>query len=324
MDIEQELYYRSLLEEATRKKKRALKGILTLGLSETPIGYLFQNAEESKRGMSFGNDPIIGGLFKFVVFLIPSLIIMAFVWIKSIFSYIVHAEHCHRIKKKLSSSYNNDDSNTYHTKSSVNNNKSSKKTNSGCWTAFLIIAAIVAGVYFYIQYQDRRDFSKMYPAEKETIATSVDESQAETVEDEEVYEEHYAYSEQRYIQSIVEEYTLAVANNDFATLEELYAPQVSRYINENYLSRDNVLAHHRRYDEYFQVYGKHSSVRWNTLDIRQFAEDKWYVEYIEDFTLDRYDPSLFSVFVRKMRLILNENYKIVSVEEEILEKGYQE
>ena len=115
MDTEQELYYMSLLEEATRKKKCALKGILTLGLSETPIGFLFRNAEDAKRGMSFSSTPIIGGLFKITVFLIPSLIIMAFVWIKSIFGYIVHAEHCHRLKKRLSSSNNINDGSTYHT-----------------------------------------------------------------------------------------------------------------------------------------------------------------------------------------------------------------
>ena len=84
------------------------------------------------------------------------------------------------------------------------------------------------------------------------------------------------------------------------------------------------MSHHRRYDDFFRVHGKHSSVRWNTLEIRYIDEDRRSVEYIEDYSIDREDASLYSVFVRKMNLILNEFLEIVSVEETILEKGYSE
>ena len=60
------------------------------------------------------------------------------------------------------------------------------------------------------------------------------------------------------------------------------------------------------------------------MEIRYIDEDRRSVEYIEDYSIDREDASLYSVFVRKMNLILNKFLEIVSVEETILEKGYSE
>ena len=100
MSIEQRMHYQMQLEEALKKRKKALIAVCTLGLSETPLVKLFNDSEDTRSKMSFGDSPA-GGIFKILWFLIWTLITMAVLWIVNIFKLIVHAEHCHRLKKAI-------------------------------------------------------------------------------------------------------------------------------------------------------------------------------------------------------------------------------
>jgi len=100
MSIEQKMHYQMQLEESSKKKKKALIAVCTLGLSETPLVKLFKDSEDTKRQMSFGDSPA-GGIFKVIWFLIWTVITMAILWIVNIFKLINYAEHCHRLKKAI-------------------------------------------------------------------------------------------------------------------------------------------------------------------------------------------------------------------------------
>ena len=100
MSIGQKMHYQMQLEDALKKKKKALIAVCTLGLSETPLAKLFSDSEDTRRQMSFGDSPA-GGIFKIIWFLVWTLITMAILWIVNIFKLIVHAEHCHRLKKAI-------------------------------------------------------------------------------------------------------------------------------------------------------------------------------------------------------------------------------
>lgn len=90
------------LYEAKQKRKKALIAVCTLGLSETPLVKLFDDAEDDRRQMSF-SDSILGDIFKIIWFLAWTVITMAILWIVNIFKLIIYAEYCHRLEKKTTS-----------------------------------------------------------------------------------------------------------------------------------------------------------------------------------------------------------------------------
>ena len=100
MSIEQKMHYQMQLEESTKKKKKALIAVCTLGLSETPLVQLFNDSEDTKRQMSFSDSPA-GGIFKIIWFVLWTLITMAVLWIVNIFKLINYGVHCHQLKKAI-------------------------------------------------------------------------------------------------------------------------------------------------------------------------------------------------------------------------------
>lgn len=100
MSNEQKLHCLKLLEESSKKKKKALIAVCTFGLSETPLYKLFSDSEDVRKQMSFGDSPA-GVIFKVIWFLIWTLITMAILWIINIFKLINYAEHCNRLKKAI-------------------------------------------------------------------------------------------------------------------------------------------------------------------------------------------------------------------------------
>ena len=100
MSIEQKMHYQMQLAEAEQKKRRALIAVCTLGLSQTPLVQIFKDSKDTKRQMSFGDSPV-GDIFMIVIFVVWSVIIAAVLWIVNIVKLIVHAEHCHRLKKAI-------------------------------------------------------------------------------------------------------------------------------------------------------------------------------------------------------------------------------
>lgn len=99
MSIDQKMHYQMQLAEAEQKKRKALIAVCTLGLSQTPLVQLFKDSEETKQ-LSFGSSPI-GFAFRMIWFLGWTLITMAVLWIANVVKLIVHAEHCHRLKKAI-------------------------------------------------------------------------------------------------------------------------------------------------------------------------------------------------------------------------------
>ena len=126
------------------------------------------------------------------------------------------------------------------------------------------------------------------------------------------------------IQSFIESYSRLTETSDKQLIEllvsELFAPQVKRYFNAYDTDSEYVAGCFERYDETFSVYGKHSSVRWNTVSYTQ-SDEKIYLTYVEDFTIDRKDPSKYSIFVLEKHFELNHDFQIVSVYDVQLSKS---
>ena len=126
------------------------------------------------------------------------------------------------------------------------------------------------------------------------------------------------------IQSFIESYSRLTETSDrqliHSLVSELYAPNVKRYFNAYDTNSEYVEGCFERYDETFSVYGKHSSVRWNTVSYNQSGQSI-YLTYIEDFTIDRKDRSKYSVFVLEKHFELNRDLQIVSVYDVQLSKS---
>lgn len=102
-------------------------------------------------------------------------------------------------------------------------------------------------------------------------------------------------------------------------IRQLYAPHVERYFGNYNETVDEVAQHYANYDSRFGVYGKHSKVRWNTLSYYKM-DNRYVVTFVEDYSIDRYDESKYSVFVLEKHLELNSDFKVVRVYDVQLEK----
>lgn len=126
------------------------------------------------------------------------------------------------------------------------------------------------------------------------------------------------------IRSFINEYTMLAETSDtqliYRLVSKIYAPSVKRYFSAYDVSSDYVADCYNKYDETFGVYGKHSSVRWNTVS---FTESNGTIQltYVEDFSIDRYDPSKYSIFVLEKHFELNRDFKVVSVYDVQLSKS---
>lgn len=128
------------------------------------------------------------------------------------------------------------------------------------------------------------------------------------------------------IQSFIESYSRLTETSDKQLItelvSELYAPYVMRYFNAYDITSNYIAECYERYDDKFSVYGKHSSVRWNTVSYFQ-SDDKIYLTYVEDFSIDRKDRSKYSVFVLEKHFELNWDFRVVSLYDVQLSKSKQ-
>jgi len=88
------------LEDALKKRNRALIAVCTLGLSETPLVTLFKESDSTRGKMSFGDSPA-GWIFQVAWFAFLTAITMTIFWIVNIFKLINYAEFVHRLRKIL-------------------------------------------------------------------------------------------------------------------------------------------------------------------------------------------------------------------------------
>ena len=128
------------------------------------------------------------------------------------------------------------------------------------------------------------------------------------------------------IHSFILDYTRLTETSDenliYSLVNKLYAPSVERYFNAYNVDRNYVADCFSKYDATFDVYGKHSSVRWNTVSYRETG-DRIQLTYVEDFSIDRYDMSKYSSFVLEKHLELTRDLKVLSVYDVQLRKGHR-
>ena len=100
MSPEQRNHYQMQFNDALKKRKRALIAVCTLGISETPLGMLFRESDDTKKKMSFGNG-YAGWIFQAAWFLLWTVITMVVYWITNIVKLINYAVFVHQLKRKL-------------------------------------------------------------------------------------------------------------------------------------------------------------------------------------------------------------------------------
>lgn len=126
------------------------------------------------------------------------------------------------------------------------------------------------------------------------------------------------------IKKLLGDYCNAIVDNNFSELSTLYAPHVERFQSAYEESREEVLEHHRKYDKTFKVYGKHSSIRWETFTMTKINDYRVEAIIVEDYSIDRVDNSKYSIFVLEKHFTINDDYQIVSVWDNQLSKQKKE
>lgn len=123
------------------------------------------------------------------------------------------------------------------------------------------------------------------------------------------------WATERRIRGLVSDFSVMselASGAGWSMVHQLFAPNVERYHDSRNETVDQVAQHYAKYDDVFGVYGKHSKPRWNTLTYYK-SGNRYIVTYIEDYTIDRYDNSKYSIFVLEKHIELNSDFKIVSV-----------
>ena len=201
-----------------------------------------------------------------------------------------------------------------------------KKKKVLIWSLVAIIVVLLAVLTFLLLREDRDSLLKQ--PEKSTIDYNLNSS-GNYVDDNIVNKDAIAnnniqnsetFPDNARIKKLLGDYSHAVVNNDFSALERLYAPSVERYHSAYGKSRDFVVKDHRNYDDFFKVYGKHSSLRWETFRTERINDGRVEAVIVEDYSLDRMDESKYSIFVLEKHFIINGDYQIVSVWDNQLSK----
>lgn len=114
------------------------------------------------------------------------------------------------------------------------------------------------------------------------------------------------------IKAFVLDFCMLSETCDRNLVYKLYAPKVNRYHDSYNTNVDHVADCYANYDTKFGVYGKHSQARWEPLNYSR-TNNGFIVTYIEDYSIDRYDISKWSVFVLRKHIELDDNFQIISV-----------
>ena len=126
------------------------------------------------------------------------------------------------------------------------------------------------------------------------------------------------------VNAFIQQYTSLAEASDNQMIDrlvsQLFAPTIKRYFSAYDKDRSYVADSYKKYDDVFQVYGKHSNVRWNTVS---FTESNGSIQltYEEDYSIDRYDNTKYSIFVLEKHIELNSDFKIVSLYDVQLSKS---
>lgn len=129
-----------------------------------------------------------------------------------------------------------------------------------------------------------------------------------------------SYVPENVVKYIIQLYSWANEKNDFETISQLYADNVRRYCKKNNVSNEDVVKCYKNYDSTFEIKGKRSQVRWNTLEVKCLPNGEMTVAYTEDFSLERKDTNSTkpSSYVLRKNMVLDANVKIVSLYDSII------
>ena len=211
-----------------------------------------------------------------------------------------------------------------------------KKSKVMLWALVAVIVIAIATIAIILLYDDtgsptkRHNKTTFNKQEIETTSNNNNQSSNDRLNSSQTYSDDAstdnsiqysdAFPDNDRIRKLLGDYSHAVVNNDFSTLEELYAPTVERYHSAYGKSRDYVVDDHRNYDDFFKVYGKHSSLRWETFRTERISDGRVEAVIVEDYSLDRMDESKYSIFVLEKHFIINDDYQIVGVWDNQLSK----
>ena len=122
------------------------------------------------------------------------------------------------------------------------------------------------------------------------------------------------------VEEVLTQFTECDNNDDFYCLKQIYAPYLERYYSIYGISCDEVMEKHRNYNAKFGVYSKVGTYRWGTLEIRPISSEKVEVVCIQDYEIEREDPTKPTNFVLEKHFIFNTDFQIVSIYDNQLEK----
>lgn len=175
-------------------------------------------------------------------------------------------------------------------------NNSSKKHNIIAATIIAVVVLLCGGLFLLLHNHDKI----------EDIPTRISNAN---------------FPDENRIRNVVSNYCTAICENDFETLASIYAPTVLRYQDAYNKDRDFVIGCHQRYDNTFKVYGKHSSIRWDSFRMNLASNGTVNAIIVEDYSIDRQDKSKYSVFVLEKHFVIDSAYHIVSVYDNQLSKS---
>lgn len=180
----------------------------------------------------------------------------------------------------------------------------------GC-LVLLLGACIVLGVFSKAQYNQMQALERHITVLEDSISNLNKANETEMLAD----------SIQNSVKNTIGKYARAIEANDFDAISQLFAPFIQRYYSARYLSNMDVVKRHKNYDTKFKVTGKHMEIRWNTLKVKQLPNNELYVNFIEDYSIDRIDTTQFSKWVLHYYITLDDEGKIVSIYYDELAKG---
>jgi len=129
-------------------------------------------------------------------------------------------------------------------------------------------------------------------------------------------------AEKEQVINTINTFNEAYENNDFNALSEIYSDTILRFHSKYNLTNEKVMEISKQYDETFAVTGKHTSVNWETLEMKRLSDDDLSVVYVEDYRIEREDKSKYSNFVIEKHILLDKNYRIKSVYDKVISKSH--
>lgn len=194
-------------------------------------------------------------------------------------------------------------------------NKKRGKKSKLIW--IIVLVALFLGICVFI--------ALLRESNRNTPMDEVDPCEA-TIEDDSALDEDADRLNNETIDpwTVVSLYSRAVEENDFKTISHMFADTAFQYCNAKMLTNEEVVKRHKAYDERFHVTRKILNIRKETVRSMPLPDGGTFVVYIEDLELERQNLDLPDRFVVAKYIILDENYKIVSLEDVTVEGNFSE